>query len=107
MHSGRPLSGVCQVVRRALQRCCSVRSRTTFNSNSPIKLCVFTDACKEAYGCALYVVQDVQRHLFFSKVKVSLLKERTLPTLELLAVELAFKCFLIMFNDGLIKDFLL
>ena len=26
--------------------------RRTFNSDSPIKLCVFTDASKEAYGCA-------------------------------------------------------
>ena len=37
----------------------------TFNSNSPIKLCVFTDASKETYGCAFYVVQDAQKHLFF------------------------------------------
>ena len=48
--------------------------RRTFNSDSPIKLCVFTDASKEAYGCAFYVVQDDQRHLFFSKVKASPLK---------------------------------
>ena len=78
--------------------------RRTFNSDSPIKLCVFTDASKEAYGCVLYVVQDAQRHLFFSKVKASPLKERTLPTLELLAVQLALKCFLTIFNDGLMKD---
>ena len=78
--------------------------RRTFNSNSPIKLCVFTDASKDAYGCAFYVVQDAQRHLFFSKVKAGLLKERTLPTLELLAVQLALKCFLTIFNDGLMKD---
>ena len=78
--------------------------RRTFNSDSPIKLCVFTDASKEAYGCAFYVVQDDQRHLFFSKVKASPLKERTLPTLELLAVQLALKCFVTIFNDGLMKD---
>ena len=60
----------------------------TFNSDSPIKLSVFTDASKEAYGCVFYVVQNEQRHLFISKVKASLLKERTLPTLELLAAQL-------------------
>ena len=78
--------------------------RRTFNSDSPIKLCVFTDASKEVYGCVYYVVQDAQRHLFFSKVKVSPLKERTLPTLELLAVQLTLKCFLTTFNDGLMED---
>ena len=51
-----------------------------------------------------YVVQNEQRRLFFSKVKASPLKERTLPTLELLAVQLALKCFLTIFNDGLMKD---
>ena len=78
--------------------------RRTFNSDSPIKLCVFTDASKEAYGCAFYVVQDDQIHLFFSQVKANPLKERTLPTLELLVVQLALKCFVTIFNDGLMKD---
>ena len=78
--------------------------RRTFNSDSPIMLCVFTDASKEAHGCVFYVVQNEQRHLFFLKVKASPLKERTLPTLELLAVQLALKCFLTIFNDGLMKD---
>ena len=32
------------------------------------------------------------------------MKERTLPTLELLAVQLAPKCFLTIFNNGLMKD---
>ena len=78
--------------------------RRTFNSNRPITLCVFTDVSKEAYGCVYYVVQDAQRHFFFSNVKPSPLKERTLPTLELLAVQLALKCFLTIFNDGLTKE---
>ena len=59
--------------------------RRTFNSNSSIKLCVFTD------GCVFYVVRDAQRHLFFSKVKASPLKERTLTTLEFLTLQLVFK----------------
>ena len=54
--------------------------RRTFSSDSPIKHCAFTDASKEAYGCVFYVVQNERRHLFFSKVKASPLKERTLPT---------------------------
>ena len=65
---------------------------------------MFTDASKEVYGCVFYDVQDAQRHLFLSKVKVSLLKERTLPTLDLLAVQLALKCFLTIFNIGLMKE---
>ena len=71
---------------------CSMQfPRRTFNSDSTIELCVFTDASKEAYGCVFYFVQDAKRHLFFSKVKASSLKERTLPTLELLAVQLVLK----------------
>ena len=64
---------------------------------------MFTDASKEAYGCAFYVVQDAQRHLFFLKVKASPLKERTLPTLEFSAVRLVLKCFLTIFNNGLME----
>ena len=45
--------------------------RRTFNSVSSIKLFVFTDASKEAYGCGFYVAQNEQRHLFFSNVKAS------------------------------------
>ena len=67
-------------------------------------MCVFTAASKEDFGCAFYVVQDVQGHLLFSKVKASLLKKRTLHTPELLAVQLALKCFLTIFNDRLMKD---
>ena len=51
-----------------------------------------------------YVVQNAQRHLFFSEVKASLLKERTLLTLELLAVQVALKCFLTIFNVGLMEE---
>ena len=81
--------------------------RRTFNSEKPIKLFIFADASKEAYGCAFYVVQEAQRHLMFSKVKVSPLKERTLPTLELLAAQLALKCFISIFSNGLFKNVVL
>ena len=39
--------------------------RRTFNADSPIKLCVFTDASKEAYGCVFYVVQNEQTLVLF------------------------------------------
>ena len=32
--------------------------RRAFNLNDPVKLCVFTDASKEAYGCVFYVVGE-------------------------------------------------
>ena len=32
--------------------------------------CVFTDASKEPYGCAFYVVQDTQRNCSFQKLKL-------------------------------------
>ena len=38
---------------------------------------------------------------FFLKVNASPLKERTLPFLEFLAVHLALKCLIAIFNDGL------
>ena len=38
----------------------------------------------------------------FSKVKVSPLKERTLPTLQLLAAQLALKC--LIFSNGMFRN---
>ena len=49
-------------------------------------------------------MQDNVSSLIFSKVKVSPLKERTLPTLELLAAQLALKCFGTIFDSGLLGD---
>ena len=42
--------------------------RRTFKSDSTIKLCVFTDASKESYGYAFYVVQDDQRQAVSSVI---------------------------------------
>ena len=78
--------------------------RRSFNSDLPIKLHIFADASKEAYGCAIYVVQGQYSSLLFSKVKVSPIKERTLPTLELLAAQLALKCLKTILDDGLILE---
>ena len=50
-----------------------------------------------------FMLSKMQRH-FFLKVKADLLKERTLPIPELLAVQLALKYFIAIFNDGLMKE---
>ena len=59
--------------------------RKSFDTDAPVKLFLFADASKEAYGCTIYAVQGKSSCLIFSKVKVSPLKERTLPPLEFLA----------------------
>ena len=76
-------------------------ARRSFNTDLPVKLFLFADASKEAYGCAIYAVQGEVSSLIFSKVKVSPLKERTLPTIELLGAQLALKCFSTIFERGL------
>ena len=55
--------------------------RKCFDTDAPVKLFLFVDASKEAYGCTIYAVQGKSSCLIFSKVKVSPLKERTLPSL--------------------------
>ena len=49
-------------------------------------------------------MQEQNSSLLFSKVKVSPIKERTLPTLELLAAQLSLKCLKTIFDDGLISE---
>ena len=78
--------------------------RRTFNSDAPVKLFLFADASKEAYGCAMYAVQGDYSSLIFSKTKVSPIKEKTLPTLELLAAQLALKCFDTIFENSLLDS---
>ena len=75
--------------------------RKTFSSDKPVKLFLFADASKEAYGCAIYALQDDLCSLVFTKSKLSPLKERTLPSLELLASYLALKCLKTILEDGL------
>ena len=41
--------------------------RKAFDSDKPVKLFIFADASKEAYGCAIYAVQGDSRSLIFSK----------------------------------------
>ena len=78
-------------------------ARKSFDADHPVKLFLFADASKEAYGCAIYAVQHNVSSLLFSKTKVSPLKERTLPTLELLASLLALKCCCSIFESGLLS----
>ena len=78
--------------------------RKSFSSDEPVNLFLFADASKEAYGCAIYAVQGDYRSLIFSKSKVCPIKERTLPTLELLAAQLALKCFNTIFENNLFSN---
>ena len=57
----------------------------------PTKLCVFCDASPQAYGIVIYRVQDGISQIIFSKTKVAPVKSKSLPTLKLLAVFIAFK----------------
>ena len=66
--------------------------RFAFDSSKPIDVIIFADASKEAYGCAFYAIQNNQINLMFSKVKIAPLQTKTLPSLELLASYLSFKC---------------
>lgn len=64
-------------------------------ANGPAKLVIFTDSSKDIYGFTAFVVvggDNPSSNLLFAKCKLSPLKRKSLPTLELLAVFLAFKC---------------
>ena len=75
--------------------------RRSFSEDQPISLFLFADASEEAYGCALYAVQGDYCSLIFAKLKVSSIRKRSLPTLELLASLLALKCLSSIFEDRL------
>ena len=55
-------------------------------------LYLFCDSSKQSYGFALYNVQDNKSNLMFAKAKVTPIKPRSLPTLELLSVFSGVKC---------------
>jgi len=69
-------------------------NRKISESGHCCSLVIFTDASKELYGFAAYLLDEVSGscNLYFSKCKIAPIKSKTLPTLELLAVFLAFKC---------------
>lgn len=66
--------------------------RFVLDESVPAKLIIFCDASQLAFGFAAYVWQKGCAKLIFAKAKVAPLVKRTLPTLELLSVFLAFKC---------------
>ena len=61
----------------------------------PAYICIFLhEHVYDNITIAAYSVQDGESHLAFSKAKVAPMKPKSLPTLELLAVFLSFKCLL-------------
>ena len=61
----------------------------TCYSDSPLKLYLFGDASSQADGFVVYRVQNGKSQIF-CKIKVTPMKTKTLPTMELLAVCSAF-----------------
>ena len=62
---------------------------------------IFTDASKEAYGFVVYCVQGLNSQLLFSKFKLAPIPQKTLPSLELLAMYLSMQCVInIIFNSN-------
>lgn len=72
-----------------------------------LQIYIFCDASKRVYESVTYIVQNGRSALVFAKAKVTPLKFKTLPNLELLAVFLAIKCLwniLEMFSNIFIKN---
>ena len=61
--------------------------RQTCSVNTSCALVVFCDASIKAYGAAAYLISDNQANLLVSKARVAPLKQRTLPQLELTALQ--------------------
>ena len=66
--------------------------RFMLDESVPVKLIIFCNASQPAFGFAACVWQRGCAKLNFAKAKVVPLVKKTLPTLELLSVFLAFKC---------------
>jgi len=74
-------------------------STITFNRKAyqrDVELFVFCDSSKILYGFTCYARyksgEDIDTGMIFAKAKIAPIKEKSLPTLELLAVFLAMKC---------------
>ena len=65
--------------------------RFALSEDEPTDLFLFCDASKNAYGYVAYAVQNGKSCYVLSKSKVAPLQTKSLPTLELLGVFLAFK----------------
>ena len=73
--------------------------RYTLSEDDPADIFVFCDASKEAYGYTVYMHQGGSANLIFAKPKVAPLKRKSLPTLELLSVYLAYKGLFSLLNS--------
>ena len=65
--------------------------RYTVTDTEPFDLILFCDASTRAYGFVCYSLQNGATSFVFSKCKVAPIKHKTLPTLELLSVFVAYK----------------
>jgi len=74
--------------------------RKLARDNADCSLVIFSDASQDMYGFCAYLVDHGEQssNLIFAKCKVAPQKSKTLPTLELLAVYLATKCFSSIMN---------
>ena len=68
--------------------------RFAYKYDESFDIKVFCDASKELIGCSIYVVQNGESHLLLAKSKLAPLKEKTMPCLEALGIEIAVKVLL-------------
>ena len=76
--------------------------RYVVNEAFDTDLYLFCDSSKQSYGFALYNVQYNKSNLMFAKAKVTPIKPRSLPTLQLLSV--FFGCKMPAFNTGFLPQ---
>ena len=72
--------------------------RYVFRDDFPSDVFVFCNASKSGNGCAIYLVQNGKLSLLFAKSKVSLMTQKSLSTVELLALYLVLKCLKSLFE---------
>jgi len=65
--------------------------RRAVDAQSDFELHVFSDASEALVGTTIYIVQNQQSHLIFAKSKLTPRPQRSLPTLELLALTIGIK----------------
>ena len=65
--------------------------RKVVSHNEKYDLHIFSDASTRAFGAACYVVTQTKSTLIYAKSRVAPIKEKTLPQLELTAVNLAVR----------------
>ena len=67
--------------------------RRVLDEGKDTRLFFFCNASKATYGFSIYTVQDGTSSLVFAKANMAPLPGKSLPTLELLSLFLAMKCF--------------